>query len=565
MKRKPRGLRPFLVEIRKQLKSLTREALEEVVVSFARECSPEDRESFRNRLKPRDAYSADAGESPGDPEAGVNEFIRQTLARRGNEDPKLRGGRGFEWNFRAETRERMLNKHFDEAHRLFLAGDRAAACRVYEKLLSMFFLDEEYGNVFGRRSVSAVYKGDIRETCARYFRALYDTVPLDQRAEVLAEAMRSFGLLCPAPPLFQDVMDAAEDPIGDLDEFLPLWISALKERSVEGHRWGWVSLWDELLAEAATIQEGAEGARKMARESGPHRAMAYMRWIEALMEEDRLKDALEAAQEALKNVRIHSRTRAEIADCLARLAAGEGDKALSLQSRREAFCSYPALGRLIRLYREARDEEEAREEMAGAALHLEEITARPGDDLELEDRHQDMVLLRARALLLAGRTREAIALAEKGKPLGWTSGADPQGVVIPSMLVAAAGIPSPHRAFFIYRVWSSYPLPDDAEDEFRSLFLQALKKLPLSLQERESIFALISPMIQARVSAILEGQKRESYRKAAHLVLAQKETLTELGRAEEGDDLLEQASGRYPQATRFQKELRTGTYSELEV
>jgi tetratricopeptide (TPR) repeat protein len=267
-------------------------------------------------------------------------------------------------------------------------------------------------------------------------------------------------------------------------------------------------------------------------------------------------EALEAGRKALQEVRFIARNRAEIADYLARLAADEGDENLSLLSRREAFCSYPNLARLINLYREARDEEEAGVEMAWAAQKLEEITARTCDDVELEDRFQDLILLHARAILLAGQMEPAIELAKRGNPLGWTFGSDPQGVVVPCMLVVAAGIPPTARAPFIYKVWASYPAPDEAEDEFKALFLQSLRESPMGLQERHRLFSLLRPMINARIDAIMEGQKRDSYRKAGHLVLAEREVLIEMGRSREADELVEQASHRYPQASRFQRELR---------
>lgn len=555
MDRKHQRMRPFLMEIRELVKGLTREALEEVTISFARECRPGDRDSFRNRLRPGDSSSVDAEDFSRAVVAKASEFARSVQKGHFDEALELSQRASTEGDFRSQSWAHQLNKYFDEAHRLFLAGKRMEARQMYERLLSVFFLDEEYGHVFGRRGISNIYQGDIRETCSRYFRALYDTLPMEHRAARLAEAMRSFGLLCPTLPLFQDVMDAAEDPIVDLGEFLPLWIRVLKERAVERHQWGWVSIWDELLAEAATIQEGAKGAEKIARESGPYSAMAYLKWIQALVEEKRRAEALEAGGKALEEVWLSGKNRAEIADYLARLAAEEGDENLSRLSRREAFCSYPTLGRLIHLYREAHDDEETGAEMARAAQKLEEITARTSDDVELEDRSQDLTLLHARAILLAGQMEQAIELAKKGNPLGWTFGSDPQGVVVPCMLVAAAGIPSPSRTPFIYKVWASYPAPDEAEDEFKALFLQSLRKSIISLQERHRLFSLFRPMIHARIDAIMEGQKRDSYRKAGHLVLAEREALIELDRPGEAEELVEQTSRRYRQASRFQREL----------
>lgn len=69
------------------------------------------------------------------------------------------------------------------------------------------------------------------------------------------------------------------------------------------------------MAEAAELQDGADGLGALARERGAVDAWAYRDWVGALVRADRLGDATEAAREALART-AGGRARAAVAELL---------------------------------------------------------------------------------------------------------------------------------------------------------------------------------------------------------------------------------------------------------
>src|SRR5262249_20384821 len=77
-----------------------------------------------------------------------------------------------------------LGALFDRTDGVFDSGDMKLARAAYDKLFSVFNLQDDYG-----RGVSAsdLQTLDFSQTSARYLRAVYETEPLEERPRVLFE------------------------------------------------------------------------------------------------------------------------------------------------------------------------------------------------------------------------------------------------------------------------------------------------------------------------------------------------------------------------------------------
>ena len=171
--RKYQSIRPFLQEIRKLIQASPREALENTILSLAKECRPDERETFINRLKPHRSLLSQRRHNFTSLVANLDECIQHAHRRQRVNLLQVQRFSGLEKDSGSNQLTHDITGYFDEAHKLFLTGEREAARNIYHRLLSLFFIDEEYPNIPARKALSAFTQGEIHETCSRYFRSLH--------------------------------------------------------------------------------------------------------------------------------------------------------------------------------------------------------------------------------------------------------------------------------------------------------------------------------------------------------------------------------------------------------
>jgi hypothetical protein len=243
--------------------------------------------------------------------------------------------------------------------------------------------------------------------------------------------------------------------------------------------------------------------------------------------------------------------------------------------RWQAFLVKPIIARLLELW-DAAPTEERTALMRQAAQHIADYLAHPPnrrseidwgeDDLERPVWIDKSVL--AHAHLLAEQFEAAHQLAVSENVLGWSSSQNPQGWVAPFFLVLLSGqsleaLPRNLGQLWKQRLSAStgfwFSLGGQEAEIVRRLeqaYVAQLAKASLSDDSQEKLLAWCVEVTHKRVEAIVGGQRRKSYDKAANLTAACAETLRLRGNREAANALVNDIRNRFPRHRAFQAELQ---------
>lgn len=154
-----------------------------------------------------------------------------------------------------------------------LAGEQAAACRIFEALLVPIANAEiDLGQ---REMVEEVLSVELDDCVARYMLATFTEATVTNRAEAVLTALeRTHGLGCLVAPL-EAMERVLGRPLPDAEAFLDAWIARLETRTRAGSEWE--NEEDRWLREAIGRRHGAEGLAHLARTT--KRAEAYARGV----------------------------------------------------------------------------------------------------------------------------------------------------------------------------------------------------------------------------------------------------------------------------------------------
>lgn len=467
-----------------------------------------------------------------------------------------------------------MDSLFEAAGTAFLDGELELARHAYGRLLGAFFLDEEVGTFCGDRPATEMVETDLGEAKARYLRALYETTPAAERAARLVEALEELDHLGP-PASLQAVIDTRRTPLRDLDAFLPAWIAELAAVPSGGYGFGREAR--RLLAEAATLHQGAEGLADLARQPGPNQAEAYLDWIDHLAREGKTTAALAAAREGLAAIPSPGQGRARLAERLAEMARSHGDAVLALEGSRQAWRAAPSVTHLLGLARACADAELDAVLDEEAAL-LSAPPARRGVKGTTPRANHDRAS--CALLLSAGRVPDAIAVLRKAAaPLGWSSPDHPGPVVLPYLLVAASGRSAPptEPGSLLGELFAGVDAPDWAvgfdssawrgggagtktgEPSLTELLVRSIEALAPPPAGRRRLLDQARAVIEERVASIVEAQHRGAYRRAASLAVACAESAALATGTEAGNAFVATWHARYPRHSAFRAELDRAT------
>ena len=184
---------------------------------------------------------------------------------------------------------------------------------------------------------------EVREACARYLRAVYETMPLPRRPQALFEQMQQAqGWLSSPRPMLEEIIQISPRPLPDQDQFLSDWIAFLRKQTDRDA--------DTWLREAIRLSQGTPGLEELAQAEGKQRPRAYLDWFAALEREGKNREMLAAAQEALQSLPGQLPIRATVADYLCAAARRLNEAGALGAGRWEAFVAKPSLVRLLDLW-----------------------------------------------------------------------------------------------------------------------------------------------------------------------------------------------------------------------
>ena len=395
-----------------------------------------------------------------------------------------------------------------------LAGEHAAACRIFEALL-VPIADAEI-DLGQHEMVEEVLSVDLEDCVARYMLAIFMEAEVTRRAEAVLFALESMhgvgGLVAPVAAMER----ALGCPLPDADAFLEVWIARLETRTRADSDWD--NEEDRWLREAVDRRHGAEGLARLARTT--KRAEAARAWCDAVVREGDWKRALTAYEEAATIV-VSPVWRGDFLDGAA-LAAKRLEHKRASAKLEAAWLGAPSLARLLRwLLADDAPRALVRKRAKQA------IEACPTDGARLRG------LLH---LLLGQREPSARALAD-APGLGWSSDDHPGHVVFPSFAwILSAGKPA-HAAATCIDVLREAP-HSLTDISFESLDLlhptPAVEKLAtpavldtlaraeansvVNPSERNLILDAMRAAARKRVDGVTGEKRRRHYGHAAMLV-----------------------------------------------
>jgi hypothetical protein len=509
------ALAPFLQRLRDRIDALDAEELRELITAHAAALDPAARMPFLATFD--GTHSADA--EPGDDSLRAD--VADLVAR-------LREGEYFDgWGWDDDLHEERawgdeswvdeMEDLFARAGQAFVAGDLVVARDAYGGLLDALLLDEEVGTFTGPAAASDMLGVDLVEAKARALRALYETSDPHDRVDALASAIARWRYLGDRIGL-RAIAEALPRELPGLEVFLDEWIARLRPAA---H--GELPNDDRaLLVEAAAWRDGPNGVGSLATEHGAENPELFVDWVDALIGAGRSGDATDACAQALANVPAFGEPRAQIAERLATVSTAAADR---LDAARQAWRAAPTALRLRRL----------------AALADDMTLAAEADAL---DRTAAPARLAAALRVLTGRVDEAGATLSRAESLGWSSGDHAGPLVVPILLLAAAGkepgsserlrgattlLSAVDRPTWhdVHRLLDG---PDEGNDdetpgerqppELSALLIARVGTLHATDEQRRAWLAWARTAADARITAIVEAKHRGAYDRAAQLATA---------------------------------------------
>ena len=161
---------------------------------------------------------------------------------------------------------------FSQTNALFDDGHYQLARTTYERLFSIFEIEDDYGCGIRSYDLETTALDEVR---SRYFRSIYMTEERDNRVVCLLEAMEKmsdsdFG----GRPKLKDIVQISTTPLPEFQSFLEQVIQTTKTDLRPSH--------DAWFREATFLLHGLFGLQTLAKEEGYKRHRVFVDWIQAL-------------------------------------------------------------------------------------------------------------------------------------------------------------------------------------------------------------------------------------------------------------------------------------------
>jgi hypothetical protein len=563
------SLKAFWEAVEQRLAVCSAAELRAILQAMAQETPPSGRSAFLQKLTPveESALTAAVIIQAEDLVAEIEDFrakLEDTMegADAWEERPHWRGDYYDDEDSLGPYEELVtpLSNLFDQAAAAFDYGELELAQEAYESLFGILSLEDDYGRGIRAEDLTTV---DLNEAGSRFLRTVYELEPLPSRPAALFEYMHAG--LTHTRPMLNDLIQISPQSLPDQAQFMPAWIAFLRTQSgPDADKW---------LREAVRLSQGTAGLETLARTEGQQRPRAYLDWFTALAEEGQHQTVLRAAQEALQGLPADRPIRAAIADHLCSAAAQLNDPETLRGGRWQAFLAKPELSRLLDLWDAAPQDEARRQLMGQAGAYIREYLARPisplntpfwpGDD-GLERRAVIDKTVLAHAWLLAGEVEAAYQLAVNENVLGWSS-SNSQSLVVAAVLVLLSGKSTGALPPNLTQVWQGglqsstgggYGGITSIQTRVKPIYAEQLRPELLNRGQQEKFLAWCLDVARRRVAAIVSGQHRKSYDKAALITVASAEVLQLRGDQPGANRFVEDIRTRFPRHSAFQAELK---------
>ena len=328
-----------------------------------------------------------------------------------------------------------------------------------------------------------------------------------------------------------EVFTAGPEELKNADLFLEEWVAALAE--VQSNRAG------ELLTEACLELGGATRLHKEAARLHERHPMLYENLCIQYRNNGRLEDCENAGVEALKVIPQRLTIRSRIADILFYAANERGSIDIQHQAVQEAFFSRSSLCNFLRLY-ELPDKKTITEKAARYAEALPDSDSRFAQRNRVHsymmnrtrkyDQWEENVIAHQNKTIIYFFNLEfkrVIEVCTEGKGfLGWSDD-DLRGVVVPLFLLALNKDTKLTKAgaALVGDIKHKLDFEESENRTFVESFLKWKEMLILPDEQFESINQWLKEMIMKRTDAVVGGNYRNSYHKAAKLIVAYGEML----------------------------------------
>ena len=576
-------LKEFISELDARLKKFSHDELKEIIRSHALNLSPGERGGYLDRFtRPEKPKGEKKSKTP---TMSDGEFLVCEIEAFGKRSENYEYTNGWGWDdeygeeraWGDDSWVEEIDSLFERIDDFYGTENYALARKAYEKLFEIYLGGNEEGR-FSGHDPDEMIERDLEETGLKYLRSIYLSEKPSSRPEALLQGITHLSYLARGATIHGMIHVSLED-LPDLDQFGRQWIDYLKKQKAS-------RLVTELLKEAVRLFQGVKGLETLALEKGDQFPGAFIEWLEALKKDKNYREVIRVARLGLEKLSARLEIRARIADYLCKAARHLDQKDLVEESLKEALYASPSLSRLLNLLDHARDRDQKVEYLNGALVHFEKLRKQMGKRDSLENdfgRSPDLFEnhvpenLETYGYLLKSDYARASGLMSPSKPLGWSSGDSPNAILVPFFLYSrwdhekklAANIAD------LWKDATNVPIPfgfsseedstpGDLGKRLRNHLEKALKEVAIPERERNEYFLAAEKTAFKRADAIVGEKHRQSYWKAAQLLLAVAETYWSNGSVGEGQKLVSRFKEKYNRHSAFKAELqKTARKSKL--
>lgn len=568
-------LKEFISELNARLEKFTHAELKEIIRSRAMDLPARERGEYLDRLVLPEKSKRKV--TSGKTRMTDGEFLLQEIQTFGDRAAHYEYTTGWGWDddygeeraWGDDSWVGEIDSLFEGINDFYEAGDYALARKAYEKLFEIYLGGSEEGRFSGHHQ-DEMMETDLEEAGLRYLRSIYLSEKPSSRPEALLKGITSLSYLATNRTIHGMIHVSLED-LPELDRFGKDWIDYLKKQKEN-------RTVTDLLKESVRLFKGVKGLETLALERGNRFPGAFVEWLEALKEDKNYGEMVRVAKLGLESLSDRLTIRARIADYLYEAASQLDQKDLFEESLKEGLYASPTLSRLLNLLDQAKDIRQKKAFLDGALARLEEIDKReeksdaPSLDLRRSaDLYENHVPenLEVYCYPLKGDYARAASFVSPSNPLGWSSGNSPNAILVPFFLYARWNHEK-KLATNINDLWkdaTDVPIDfgtfsqedsdsGDLGKRFRYYLEKTLNEFPIPEKDRDEYFLAAEKAAFKRVDAIVGEKHRQSYWKAAQLLLAVAETHWSNGKADQGQKLVSRFKEKYNRHSAFKTELQ---------
>lgn len=561
----PLGLSAHLDRLDRALARLGPDGVADALRRHLSDLPPGQREDFLQVVE------ADApGDDPGllaDVATVVDELPRAVDELVGTRWRRARRHRWDEWDH-DDLEDSPVAAMVDDLYRRlgerFLAGDTATAITGYRRLFeaAVAAVDDPSAVDIGGRPDTA------REAFARMVHGLLTEpdAPAADRATAAVDALDTFRIALPVPTV-AEVIDARPGGLGGGDATLTAWRDACEReaRALQSWEGRGAHAW---LVDLVCRLDGPDALARLAADGTyPHRVDVYDAWIDQLVADGRLDDAIAAARQGLDAI-TGPLDRARLADRAVDLHRSAGDHVAAVDAGLRAVRDEPTLWRLRRLLDDA--------DVAGRA---DAVVSELVDAVGAHGHARPLV--RIAVLILAGRLDDLarVVTGADGHSRVWDDRRSSATVAAGALLLGCRDAPGDTAARRCRQLVDAVDRPG-IEDEHRHA-LSALRQRRRRGQQADPDPGPLGPRLRAAVAAasadaarlaqgrqvvertaeaVLGAKDRADYGTVAAMVVALAHT-TEAVAGTPADDVIGEFDARYRRFSAFRAELRDAARS----